>query len=94
LGLVAPLRARAISQLKLLEEFLKRRNEIALRYKAGLEKIDVVSPISVPSHIRHAYYKYPVIVDEEINVEKLSRTMKQEYGVETGSIYYPPCHLH
>jgi perosamine synthetase len=82
-----------ISQLKRLEEFLKRRNEIATKYNEGLRRIDGVNLIHVPSHIRPAFYKYSVLLDDGINTEELIRIMKTEYGIETGRLYYPPCHL-
>ena len=29
----------------------------------------------------------------ELNREKLASLLKEKYGVETGHVYYPPCHL-
>ncbi len=80
-------------QLANLEQFIKKRNEIAQIYGALLQKNEAVSPIKKPDNIRHSYYKYPVRL-HGINKEKLMAALKNEFGVDTGSLYYPPCHLH
>ena len=81
-------------QLKNLEKFVLKRNEIAKYYESALRKTDGVCLFKTPNNIRHSYYKYPIIIDEDIDVEKLAAILKVEYGVETGNVYYPPCHLH
>jgi dTDP-4-amino-4,6-dideoxygalactose transaminase len=81
-------------QLTNLEKFVLKRNEIAKYYESALRKTDGVCLFKTPNNIRHSYYKYPIIIDEDIDVEKLAAILKVEYGVETGNVYYPPCHLH
>jgi perosamine synthetase len=80
-------------QLANLENFVKKRNEIASLYSALLEKNEVVSTFKTPSNIRHSYYKYPLRL-HGVDRDKLSFLLKNEFGIDTGSIYYPPCHLH
>lgn len=80
-------------QLEHLEQFVKRRNEIAKYYDHALEGVDGISLFKTPTCIRHSYYKYPVKL-EGVDREKTATALKKEYGIETGSIYYPPCHLH
>ncbi|MCJ7633630.1 DegT/DnrJ/EryC1/StrS family aminotransferase [Candidatus Bathyarchaeota archaeon] len=82
-----------IYQLNRLEEFLKRRNEIAMRYRESIREIDGLTTIEVPSHSRCSFYKFPVIVDEGIDAVLLMQELKSKYGIETGQVYYPPCHL-
>jgi perosamine synthetase len=82
-----------IYQLLHLEEFVKKRNEIAEKYEAGLKKISGVKTFHRPSHIRHSYYKFPILIEDGVDTAKLMRTLKEKYGVETGRVYYPPCHL-
>lgn len=80
------------SQLDKLEYFIAKRNEIARFYERVLAGIDCVSFFPVPSNIRHSYYKYPLKLADDIDRDKLAQMMKEK-GVETGSVYYPPCHL-
>ena len=80
-------------QLANLETFLKKRNKIANLYDTLLEKNEAVTIFKTPSNIRHSYYKYPLRLNG-IDREKLSFALKKEFGVDTGSLYYPPCHLH
>jgi perosamine synthetase len=80
------------SQLEKLDEFIGRRYRVASYYEEALNDINGVSLFRVPTNIRHSYYKYPIRLAEEIDRDKLAFLMKEK-GIETGSIYYPPCHL-
>lgn len=82
-----------IYQLNRIEEFIKRRNEIALRYRESIRKVDGLTTIEVPSQFRCSFYKFPVMVDEGIDAVPLMQELKSKYGIETGQVYYPPCHL-
>jgi len=82
-----------ISQLRALELNLVRRNEIAQTYSMLLKEIENIRLFRVPINIRHSYYKFPVILSESVDKYLLSRIMQELYGIETGSIYDPPCHL-
>ena len=82
-----------IYQLKRLEEFITRRNEIAKSYDEALEKIDAVQTVKCPAGYRSSYYKYPLILDAKLNKIEFTNMLLQDFGVETGNIFYPPCHL-
>ncbi|MCL5949556.1 MAG: DegT/DnrJ/EryC1/StrS family aminotransferase [Candidatus Bathyarchaeota archaeon] len=82
-----------IYQLKRLEEFINRRNEIAKSYNEALEKVDAFQTIKCPAGYRSSYYKYPLILDAKIDKAEFTRMLFQDFGVETGNIFYPPCHL-
>jgi dTDP-4-amino-4,6-dideoxygalactose transaminase len=81
-------------QLKRLEEFVLRRNDVARLYEAELAKVRGLSLFRTPAGIRHSYYKYPVRLDDDVDREKVAEGLKSEFGVETGTVYDPPCHLH
>jgi perosamine synthetase len=81
-------------QLENLELFLEKRSQIAGWYKKALADIDGVKLFKVPKNQRHSYYKYPIKLADEIDRLELAGVMKEKYGVETGHVYYPPCHLH
>lgn len=80
-------------QLRHLEEFLAKRNQVADWYKEALADVESVSLFEVTPNFRHSYYKYPLKLAEGIDRIRLSALMKEKYGVETGHVYYPPCHL-
>jgi dTDP-4-amino-4,6-dideoxygalactose transaminase len=44
-------------------------------------------------NFRHSYYKYPIKLSEGIDRLKVAAVMRNQYGIETGHVYYPPCHL-
>ena len=80
-------------QLEHLEEFLAKRNEVAKWYEKALANVDGITLFRVPSNFRHSYYKYPLKLADDIDRLKLASLLKTKYGVETGHVYYPPCHL-
>jgi dTDP-4-amino-4,6-dideoxygalactose transaminase len=82
-----------IYQLKRLEEFIARRGEIAKNYDEALEKLDSMRTVKVPAGSRSSYYKYPLILDAKLDKAEFTRMLFQDFGVETGNIFYPPCHL-
>jgi perosamine synthetase len=81
-------------QLVQLEDFVLKRNAIAKYYEERLKNIANISIFKTPSNIRHSYYKYPIRLGDNVDRDKVALTMKREFGIDTGSIYYPPCHLH
>lgn len=83
-----------IHQMENLAFFVQRRNEIARLYERHLEGTEEISLIKTPSNILHAYHKFPVRFTENLDIEKIASVLKEEYGVETSRVYYPPCHLH
>jgi perosamine synthetase len=80
-------------QLKRIEEIVEKKNAIASIYAREFKDSDSIKTIQVPPNIRHSYYKYPVILERGINVARIQEILRKDYLVETGSIYYPPCHL-
>jgi perosamine synthetase len=83
-----------IHQIAKLSLFVKRRNEVARLYEKYLEGTDGLSLFKTPSNILNGYHKFPVRFAENYNVKEIADKLKREYGVETSSAYYPPCHLH
>jgi dTDP-4-amino-4,6-dideoxygalactose transaminase len=81
-------------QLENLESFVIKRNEIAKHYEESLKQVNGVSLFKKPSNIRHSYYKYPVKLEDDIDSKKLAEVLSEKFDIETGNLYYPPCHLH
>jgi Predicted pyridoxal phosphate-dependent enzyme apparently involved in regulation of cell wall biogenesis len=82
-----------IYQLRRLDEFIDRRNEIAERYNAALDLPGAFSTVKSPAGFRGSYYKYPLILDRKIDKAAFTRRLIDEFGIETGNIFYPPCHM-
>ena len=85
--------AIGIVQLKRLPEIIKRRNKIAEFYNSEFGKISGVKPLKKPSNIVNCYYKYVVILDREIDRDKVKQKLREK-GVRCGGeVYWPPLHL-
>lgn len=82
-----------IYQLRRLDEFIDKRNEIANIYNQELDKIDSVKTIKCASGGRCSYYKYPLTLGSKINKAQFTALLEKEFRVETGNVFYPPCHL-
>jgi len=80
-------------QLESLENFVVKRNEIAKQYEKSVVDVEGVELFRVSVNIRHSYYKYPVKLGDEVDREKVAAVLKEKYGIETGTVYDPPCHL-
>lgn len=82
-----------IYQLRRIEEFIAKRNQIAKIYNDELSKIDSVRMIKCHPDNRCSYYKYPLTLNDNIDKVKFTELLDKEYGIETGNVFYPPCHL-
>jgi dTDP-4-amino-4,6-dideoxygalactose transaminase len=82
-----------IHQLKRLDEFISRRNEIATAYNKAFDKVSAVQTVKCPAGYRSSYYKYPLILDAKIDKAAFTKQLFEQYGIETGNVFYPPCHL-
>lgn len=81
-----------VYQLKRIEEFITRRNEIAKTYNEAFDKISSVRTIKCSSNCRSSYYKYPLTLGDEVDKTNFTELLKDRH-VETGTIFYPPCHM-
>jgi len=85
--------ALGLVQLKHIEKFIARRNEIARLYNRELKKIGWIRPQEVPLGCRSSYYAYIVCLSDDAPItrdELISRL--RERGIET-SVMYHAVHL-
>jgi dTDP-4-amino-4,6-dideoxygalactose transaminase len=82
-----------IHQLRRLDQFIERRNRIAGQYDAALNILGTFSTVKSPSGFHGSYYKYPLILDRRIDKAAFTKRLIDDYGIETGNIFYPPCHM-
>jgi len=87
--------ALGISQLKRLNEYIKKRREIADRYNEAFRGLDGVTVPKEPEIARSAYHLYIL----QINFEKIGKSRHdvvkklREKGIVT-QVHYMPVHLH
>ena len=80
-----------IAQLGEIEKFIAARREIANHYDSEIKNLNLTRLQKFPG-IRHVYYKYPIILKNKTIRNKIKTILKNQYGIETGSIYFPPVH--
>ncbi len=76
-----------------MDENVAHRNQLVEWYREGLADADWITIPSYPTEFRHAYYKLPALVGENVNRDLLRHTLENEFKIENGTIYDPPCHL-
>ena len=80
-------------QLKRLDSFIERRNEIASKYAEAFQDIEEIELIKVPINITHGYWKYPILIKSRYTAKEFQTLLKEKYNIDTGTVYYPPVHL-
>lgn len=86
--------ALGVKQLARLGEFVGERNRLAALYLerlAGMPDLGLFPPL--PDQV-HSYYKFPVLLLAGCDRPRVAPALQEEFGVETGSAYWPPCHHH
>lgn len=86
--------ALGVYQLKRLEENVAHRNRVVQWYRRELADAGWLEMPQYPERFRHAYYKFPVLLDESIDKRRLRQVLAEEFQIEMGAVYDPPCHQH
>jgi len=81
------------AQVRRLDEIVARRMAIAATYDAAFRALPRVQPLHTPAGDRNAYYKYPLRLAPSLERRAVQQRLDAEFGVRTGTSYYPPCHL-
>jgi dTDP-4-amino-4,6-dideoxygalactose transaminase len=81
-----------IYQLTRIEEFITKRNQIAEVYNEAFNSTNKFSTIKCARNNRSSYYKYPLILGRKVNKENFVQRLNAQ-GIETGTVFYPPCHM-
>jgi dTDP-4-amino-4,6-dideoxygalactose transaminase len=82
-----------LNQLRHLEEFVKKRNELAKIYNQELEKIEWIEPQKVYSHSISSYYAYivKILPNSPVSRDALMKYLREK-GIET-TIMFRPVHV-
>ena len=81
--------ALGLSQIKKLDVFTERRNELALRYRSLLAGLEIELPPLAPAGYRHGHHLFPVLVPNRARV--FSEMRSKGIGVQ---VHYVPVHHH
>lgn len=82
----------ASSQLRRLDEFIDRRQQLAARYDAALPEIGLRT-MPVPQAASCNYYKYVVYLPDGVDRAELKRIMRSEFDVGlSGEVYETGLH--
>ncbi len=83
------------SQLRCINEFLLKRNNAASIYNEVIETFnlkELCKPIKPSKEIKHSYWRYLVLLRDEINREEIKKRMAED-GISVDWAYYPALHL-
>ncbi len=87
--------ALGLAQLARLEQFLKRRTDIAEQYTAALATIAGITVPHVTAHVRHAWHIFPVLIDvDQITADRdtvLAALRAENIGA---AVHYVPAYWH
>jgi perosamine synthetase len=83
--------ALGVSQLRRIESFLSKREQVARSYTARLEKFDWVRPQIVKPYARMSWFVYVVTLAEGLGRDPVMQAM-EERGVPVRG-YFSPVHL-
>ena len=82
------------SQMGKLDAFLKRRAEIAERYRVALAPLPGVTLLLVVPHVRHAWHIFPVLLDPDRGIDRrevLAALRAEGIGA---TVHYVPAYWH
>jgi perosamine synthetase len=86
--------ALGISQMRKLERFVLRRNEIAARYRELLADVaEIELPPEAPSGSRHAHHLFVIRHRQGADARRALYDGLHQRGI-LAQVHYPPVHLH
>lgn len=86
--------AVGITQIKRVDSFVERRNEIANKYKELLDSTKV-NILDVPANITMTWWQYIVVLPESYTLQdrtEVCRKLLEDYNIPTANAYWPACH--
>jgi UDP-4-amino-4,6-dideoxy-N-acetyl-beta-L-altrosamine transaminase len=83
--------ALGISQLKKIERFIKRREEIAKMYDEAFEDVSEVTTPYVKPYVRHTWHLYTILLNGIDRDEFFKRMREENIGV---NVHYIPVYRH
>jgi len=87
--------ALGLSQLEKLQDFIRRRRQIAAKYDRAFSEVYEITPLRVKEDIQHSYHLYVVKIDfPSLGISKMEffRSVREK-GVGM-NVHYIPVYLH
>lgn len=84
--------ALGVVHLGRLEEFVTRRRAVAALYDRALVETPGAAPLAGNAHSSSNYYKYPVLLDADIDRERLRGALRDQGISLSGEVYAEPLH--
>lgn len=87
--------ALGLSQLRKIEQWIKRRQDIARQYDLAFREIDTIQPLAVKKDGRHVYHLYVVQVKRSGGLQRRAELFSalRDKGVGV-NVHYIPLNLH
>ena len=79
-------------QLLDLDKMISKRRMIALNYMEQLKDVKKIKALPLSGNSNPSYYKFPVLLGEEIDSARFKQLFLGKYNVELESVYWPTCH--
>ncbi len=84
--------ALGISQLKRLDAFIEKRNELVMHYREFLDGVSFIRLPEVRNNVKHAWHLFTILLDESIDRDDFFRYMRSSnIGV---NVHYIPVYRH
>ena len=81
-----------ITQLRRLEQFIRRRTELANIYTEKLKNINGIKLMEISDRVHHNWFKYILFLKNQSR-ERLHKKLKNESGIDlSGYVYEIPLH--
>lgn len=80
-----------LSQIKHIDNWISRRNEIANLYRKNLIDIDWLTLPPYYKNIKQTWWQYIVKLDESMNRTNFLKSLMDK-GIPTANAYWPACH--
>jgi dTDP-4-amino-4,6-dideoxygalactose transaminase len=84
--------AIGLVQLKHLNEFIERRNQIAKVYDEKLDTLEIEFVKTPKDHVNN-YYKYTFFLPKELDRSNFKNRCRDKGVLYGGEVYWPPLHL-
>jgi perosamine synthetase len=82
-----------VSQTRTLDASLAVRQHVAEQYRSELGPVDGLELLGPPSGMRHAYYKFALVLPTKDQRNAMAGALKEKHGIATGTVYWPSCHV-
>ena len=85
--------ALGLRQLERLKEKMLYRNLLVDNYIRRLTSVEKLGMFRQQPNQVHSYYKFPILLPGYWDRDFFISLLEQDFGIRSGTIYWPPCHL-